>query len=48
MAKHGNDSQYQITSTDYVSLQTKGRLFDSRAPERCRETWAIPCLEFLN
>lgn len=43
MAKRGNDRQYQITGTDYVSPQTKGRLFDSRAPDCCRETRAIPC-----
>lgn len=29
----GNDRKYQITSTDYVWLETKGRLFDSSTPD---------------
>lgn len=34
MATHGNDRQYHVTGTDYVRLQTKDRLFDSRAADR--------------
>lgn len=48
MAKHENDRQYQITGTDYVSLQTKGRLFDSGAPDCLQSNTGHPLSEFLN